>query len=82
MSSSQRRSLTKSKGGAGACPTCGSTNVVRVQAAVVLRVGRRRIRCPLVKHEVCADWGEKIFGIEASQKLDAVVLGKRKHAAV
>jgi hypothetical protein len=49
---------------------------------VVLRVGRRRHVVERVPHERCEACGERIFGLEVSQRFDAEILRRRRgHAA-
>jgi hypothetical protein len=49
---------------------------------VELRIGRSSHRFEGVPHERCRACGERIFGIDASKRFDAVVLkGRRRHAA-
>jgi YgiT-type zinc finger domain-containing protein len=62
----------------GACPTCGRRRVVAVEEDVTLRVGRRRHRFERVPHERCLACGERVFGVEASQRFDAVALPTRQ----
>ena len=82
MSSSRRNSPTEGRRGANRCPTCGSPGVINTTEDVVLRVGRQRRRFEHVEHERCEACGERIFGIEASQRFDAAILkGRGKHAA-
>ena len=79
MSSSpprSRRSL------AGPCPSCGGRRVVSTQEAIVLRVGRRKFTLVGAPHERCLACGERIFGYEASRRMDELVLrGGRARAA-
>jgi YgiT-type zinc finger domain-containing protein len=81
MSSSRRSMPTKRPHAAGGCPTCGSQRVVSVKEDVMLKVGRRVHCFPDVAHERCTACGERIFGIEASQQFDAVILKRRRRAA-
>lgn len=81
MSSSRRRSRNRASERTGRCPTCGSNRVVQVVEEVALRVGRRTHRFERVPHERCQACGERVFGIEASRRFDAVVLKRGRHAA-
>jgi hypothetical protein len=51
--------------------------VIAVEEDVDLDVGRRRHRFERVPHERCLACGERIFGIDASQRFDAVALRRR-----
>ena len=79
MSSSRPRSR---RSPAGSCPSCGSRRVITAHEAIVLRVGRRSHTIDGVQHERCLSCGERIFGYEASRRIDDVVLrGGRERAA-
>jgi hypothetical protein len=52
-----------------------------VKEDVMLKVGRRVHHFPDVVHERCMACGERIFGVEASQQFDAVILKRRRRAA-
>jgi hypothetical protein len=54
--------------------------VIAVEEDVELSVGRRRQRFARVAHERCLACGERIFGIEASQRFDAMALRRRSAA--
>jgi YgiT-type zinc finger domain-containing protein len=75
MSSSQQSS--QSKKAALPCPTCGSRRVEAVVEDVVIRIAGVRHKVAGVAHERCAACGERIFNLEASKKLDAI-LGRSK----
>lgn len=77
MSSSRRSSPSKGGRQAGPCPTCGARRVVPVVEDVLLRVKRRRYTVQSVPHERCGACGERIFGMEASQRFDAEILRRR-----
>jgi hypothetical protein len=51
--------------------------VIAVEEDVLLTVGSRRHRFERVPHERCLACGERVFGIEASQRFDAVALRTR-----
>jgi hypothetical protein len=49
---------------------------------VQFAIGARRRRVEHVAHERCLACGERIFGLEASKRLDAEILHRRRsHAA-
>jgi YgiT-type zinc finger domain-containing protein len=77
MSSSRQSSQSSRARKPGRCPTCGRYALKPVTEDVVLRVRRRAFRFESVPHERCTVCGERIFGIEASCKSDAVILPKR-----
>ena len=80
MSSSPRSSRSR-KPKTAPCPTCGSRRVLRVTEDIVLRVGGNRYKVEAVPHERCSRCGERVFGIDASHRFDAVVLSRRRHVA-
>jgi len=47
-----------------------------VVEAVVLRVSGRRHRFDAVPHEKCNRCGERIFGLDASKRFDAVLTAR------
>lgn len=55
--------------------------MVPVVEDVALRLGRRVHRFPQVAHERCLDCGERVFGIEASQMFDRVLLRRKRRRA-
>ena len=71
MSSSRRSSPTDAP--LGRCPTCGSERVIRVTEDVEFKLRGRAHRFKAVEHERCEECGERIFGIEASRRFDAVI---------
>ena len=73
--SSSRRNLPND------CPCCASKQLIEVEEAVELRVGRRRIQLPSIRHEKCLACGERLFGIEANELIDKLALKKRKRVA-
>jgi len=82
MSSSRRSSRSRARRQDGRCPTSGARRVAPVVEDVALRVGRRRHIVQRVPHERCQSCGERIFGLEASQRFDAEILRPRRgHAA-
>jgi len=52
---------------------------VPVTADVVLRIRGRRYEFEGVPHERCGACGEQLFGIDASRRFDARILGRRRH---
>lgn len=79
--SSSRHNSSRPTRPTGACPTCGARRVVPVVDDVVLRVGRRRYTIKKVSHKRCAACGERMFGVEASQRFDAEILSRRPRRA-
>ena len=77
MSSSRRSSPSRAPRRGGACPVCGAGPVLPVTGDVVLRIRGRRYKIADVPHERCEVCRNRIFGIEASGRFDAVVLGRR-----
>ncbi|MFM8411412.1 MAG: YgiT-type zinc finger protein, partial [Alphaproteobacteria bacterium] len=57
--------------------TCGSRRVISVEEDVVLTVREMRHRFQGVPHERCLECGERIFGIEASQRFDEAMRHSR-----
>jgi YgiT-type zinc finger domain-containing protein len=76
MSSSRQNS--RSKYSSGRCPTCGSKRVVSVCEDVVLTIKGVRHLFKAVPHESCAECGERIFGVEASQRFDRAIVARRR----
>ncbi len=64
MSSSRRSSRSER------CPSCGATAIEVVTEDVVLKVGRKRVRFEVVKHERCRKCGERVFDLETSRRFD------------
>ncbi len=81
MSSSRRSSHSERRRRAAHCPSCGSSQVITTDEDVVFRVCGRNHRFKHVPHERCLACGERIFSIDVSRQLDAVVLKGRKRAA-
>lgn len=81
MSSSHRNSRNESQTPTGSCPTCGKPRLTRVTEAVTLSVGHRKYRLADVTHELCSRCGERVFGIEASQRFDALLRSARRRRA-
>jgi len=80
MSSSRQSSQTEPVRSRGHCPTCGSDRVIKTEEDVVLRVGNRRHRFQQLPHERCLACGERIFDLDASRRLDALILKRRRAA--
>jgi len=78
MSLSRRSSLSRLANRASRnpapCPTCGARRVVSVCQDVVLRVRGRQYKVEDVPHERCASCGERIFGVDAACRFDALIL--------
>jgi len=55
--------------------------VIAVQEDIVLHLGGRQQRVVGVDHERCDHCGERIFGVDASRKLDALIMSRRRVAA-
>ena len=80
MSSSRPSSQSK-RPPPGRCPTCGSSRVRAVSEDVVIRVRGVGHRFPEVPHEKCDSCGERIFGLEASKRFDALIPRRRRSRA-
>jgi YgiT-type zinc finger domain-containing protein len=63
------------------CPICGSENVREVVEDVFFSVRGRQRKVPAVGHYRCFNCGERIFDLEASEKIDQYCLGKKLRRA-
>lgn len=82
MSSSRPSSRSSRTAASGPCPTCGSSRVRTVTEEVTLRIRGVSHRFPAVPHEKCDACGERLFGLEASKRFDALIpRGRRFRAA-
>lgn len=80
MSSSRRSS--RNSAASGPCPTCGGGRVRQVIEPVVLTIAGVTFRLERVPHERCDDCGERVFGLEASKRLDELLTRKRRSRRV
>jgi YgiT-type zinc finger domain-containing protein len=81
MSSSRPSSRSSRAAASGPCPTCGSSRVRTVREEVTLRIRGVNHRFPEVPHEKCDACGERIFGIDASKRFDALIPRRRRSRA-
>lgn len=82
MSSSRRSSPSRAthrmSRTTASCPTCGLRRVIPVSEDVVFRVRGRRYKIEAVVHERCESCGERIFGVDAARRFDALILKRTR----
>jgi YgiT-type zinc finger domain-containing protein len=63
------------------CPICGSKDFREVVEDVFFPAGGKNYKVPALKHYRCFNCGERIFDLEAGEKIDQYCLKKKLRRA-